>query len=107
MTWIKNKIYTHPSGTTAKESVWSGRDDKVIVEEETTVPHGWIQWEGTNVCMDIHCICGEHLHVDADFCYYIKMLCCGRIYCVGQNVMLYEIDYVPENVIEVKPDDNT
>ena len=21
-------------------------------------PHGWIQWKGTGVCMDVHCKCG-------------------------------------------------
>lgn len=35
-------------------------------------PHGWIQWKGTSVCMDVHCACGAHGHVDADFAYTLK-----------------------------------
>lgn len=41
--------------------------------------HGWIQWKGTDVCMDVHCKCGEHSHLDAEFAYYIKCPKCGSI----------------------------
>lgn len=54
-------------------------------------PHGWIQWKGTNVCMDVHCACGELTHVDADFAYVIKCGACGRMYGTGMNVVLVEI----------------
>ena len=47
-------------------------------------PHGWIQWKGTNVCMDIHCRCGEISHIDAEFCYYVKCPYCNTVYfCNG------------------------
>ncbi len=29
--------------------------------------HGWLQWKGTDACMDIHCKCGTLSHIDADF----------------------------------------
>jgi len=32
-------------------------------------PHAWIQWKGTDVCMDVRCSCGNHGHVDADFAF--------------------------------------
>jgi hypothetical protein len=33
--------------------------------------HGWIQWKGTDVCMDIHCECGTLSHIDGEFAYII------------------------------------
>lgn len=51
---------------------------------------GWIQWKGTNVCMDIQCICGRHGHVDSDF-FYTYRCGCGRLFAVGQNVRLIEL----------------
>jgi hypothetical protein len=53
--------------------------------------HGWIQWKGTNVCMDVHCKCGAHCHVDADFAYHLKCPHCGRVYTTGCNVKLIEL----------------
>lgn len=50
--------------------------------------HGWIQWKGTDVCVDLHCICGFHGHIDADFFYNYKCRECGRKYAVGQNIKL-------------------
>lgn len=60
-------------------------------EDDVPLPHGWIQWKGTNVCMDVHCVCGALGHVDADFCYFIRCVNCGRTYGVGGNVRLYEL----------------
>lgn len=51
-------------------------------------PHGWIQWKGTNVCMDIHCECGHHSHIDADFAYYVKCPACQKVYMVNGHVEL-------------------
>lgn len=53
--------------------------------------HGWIQWKGTSVCMDIHCKCGRHGHMDADFFYHYACPTCGRRYAVGQVVKLIEL----------------
>lgn len=54
-------------------------------------PHAWIQWKGTEVCMDVHCACGAHGHVDADFAYHLKCPHCGRVYTTGQNIKLIEL----------------
>ena len=55
-------------------------------------PHGWIQWKGTEVCMDVHCTCGELTHIDADFCYQVKCCACGQLYQVDPNVRLKPVD---------------
>jgi hypothetical protein len=53
-------------------------------------PNGWIQWKGTSICIDLHCICGEMSHMDVDFFYHFECAC-GRKYAVGQNVTLIEL----------------
>lgn len=61
-----------------------------------TEPYGWIQWKGTDVCIDIHCKCGHHGHVDTDFFYHYVCPKCGTKYSVGQNVKLIEL--TPEEI---------
>lgn len=53
-------------------------------------PHSWVQWKGSEVCMDVHCACGVHGHVDASFVYALKCLACGRVYFVNPYVELVE-----------------
>lgn len=65
-----------------------------------TEAYGWIQWKGTDVCMDIHCICGAHGHIDADFAYYIECPHCGRVYATGQNIKLIELDAANKEFVE-------
>jgi len=55
-------------------------------------PHGWIQWKGTDVCLDIHCSCGAHSHIDGDFMYFVQCPACKKIYEVNGNVQLIERD---------------
>jgi hypothetical protein len=40
----------------------------------------FVQWKGTNVCLDLHCVCGYHGHLDGDFAYYLRCGECGRVY---------------------------
>lgn len=54
--------------------------------------YGFIQWKGTSVCMDTHCKCGYHGHVDRDFFYCWQCSQCGRKYRVGSNIKLIELN---------------
>lgn len=61
--------------------------------------HGWIQWKGTMVCIDLHCKCGHHGHFDGEFFYFYECPNCKAKYAVGQNVKLIpltveQIEYV-------------
>lgn len=49
-------------------------------------PHGWIQWKGTQVCMDFHCPCGHFGHIDDEFTYWIRCGGCGQVYWANGNV---------------------
>ena len=58
--------------------------------------HLWIQWKGTDVCCDIQCKCGAHLHFDGGFFYEFICGSCGRKYATGAHVRIYELDEVSE-----------
>lgn len=66
--------------------------DAVYPRDNPQTPsYGWIQWKGTDVCMDVHCKCGHLAHVDAGFFYFYKCPACGSHYAVGQNIKLIEL----------------
>lgn len=65
---------------------------EVYSKDKVEGPYGWIQWKGTDVCIDLHCKCGFHGHVDDEFFYYWECPKCGMLYAVGQNVRLLELD---------------
>lgn len=50
--------------------------------------HAWVQWKGTDACMDLHCPCGTHSHLDAMFAYYVSCPVCGAVYFVNGHVEL-------------------
>lgn len=54
-------------------------------------PHGWIQWKGTNVCVDLHCSCGEQSHVDDDFVYSFRCRC-GKLWGLDPSITLVPLD---------------
>ena len=62
--------------------------DSKLYENE---PHAWIQWKGTNVCMDVHCPCGFMGHIDHDFAYLYRCRECGQHYAVGGSVKLFPL----------------
>lgn len=51
-------------------------------------PHAWIQWKGTQVCMDVHCTCGAHTHLDAEFAYSVQCGACGQVWAMCANVRM-------------------
>lgn len=72
--------------------------DTVYENDNPETPaYGWIQWKGTDVCIDLRCICGTHGHIDGDFVYSVKCKDCGRKYAMGQNVKMIPLD-TPELV---------
>ena len=78
-----------------KDQAWSIQDMK------TDQPHGWIQWKGTDVCMDVRCKCGEYSHIDADFAYYVKCPKCGTVYFCNGHIEFIEIKEEPEDCVVI------
>lgn len=50
----------------------------------------FIQWKGTDVCMDFHCRCGQSSHLDDDFAYSVRCPHCGRTFDLGTQVRAIE-----------------
>ena len=59
-------------------------------------PHGWIQWKGTDVCMDIYCVCGKHSHIDEQFAYHVKCPACHRVYSCNGHIEFILLEEPPE-----------
>lgn len=53
-------------------------------------PYAWIQFKGSDLCMDVHCKCGEHTHIDGDFIYFVKCGKCGTVYELNGHIELIE-----------------
>ena len=68
---------------------------------EPTQPgaRGWLQWKGTEACIDITCPCGYEAHFDGSFCYHVKCPQCNQVYEVGGHVRLYPLDWEPPHTI--------
>ena len=54
-------------------------------------PHAFIQWKGTDVCMDCYCVCGEQFHIDAGFAYAVQCRHCGKRFEMSAMIEMREI----------------
>lgn len=52
----------------------------------------FIQWKGTEVCMDLNCPCGRQSHLDAMFAYFVQCPKCDTIYQLGTQVRLFKVE---------------
>lgn len=50
----------------------------------------FIQWKGTEVCMDVVCLCGEGFHLDVDFAYAARCPYCQRVLVFGTQVSVVD-----------------
>lgn len=62
-----------------------------------TTPEGsdarmFIQWKGTDVCMDFYCECGTHVHGDGYGAYNVECGACGAFYEMGTQVIAKKVD---------------
>ncbi|WP_145670196.1 hypothetical protein [Bradyrhizobium stylosanthis] len=76
--------------------------------EET---HAFIQWKGTDVCMDFHCECGAHNHFDGYFAYTVKCQHCGAVWEMPHYLKPRKADqrtyeYWRENPQKLEPDED-
>lgn len=60
-------------------------------------PHGWIQFKGTEICIDIRCKCGELSHYDGGFMYFIKCPHCGQVYEANGHIQLIPVEHPGED----------
>jgi len=66
-------------------------ENKVLEEDNKPEVYWSIQHKGSYLCMDLHCKCGSHLHIDEEFVYYVECLDCKRVYMIGQRILAFEL----------------
>ena len=54
--------------------------------DDTPLPYAFVQWKGTNVCMDFQCECGANCHFDGFFAYTVECPHCHLVYRMPSNV---------------------
>ena len=75
-------------------------------------PWVFLQWKGTDACLDFHCLCGNENessgvgHFDGYGAYYLKCMRCLRVYELPTDLKL-ELASEDEPYMEVWPDENT
>ena len=47
----------------------------------------FIQWKGTDLCMDFTCPCGAQGHYDGYFAYVVRCPSCGSTFQMGAQVI--------------------
>jgi hypothetical protein len=61
-------------------------------ELEGSAARMFIQWKGTDVCLDFWCPCGSGGHFDGYGAYSLRCPDCGRTFDLGQQVLVRETD---------------
>ncbi len=74
-------------------------------------PSVFVQWKGTDVCMDFHCECGAHCHFDGYFAYTVKCLHCETVWEMPQTIYPRKVnsktnEYWVENPQHLEPDED-
>jgi hypothetical protein len=58
----------------------------------------FVQWKGTDLCMDFYCDCGHHSHVDGDFIYAVQCPVCDAIYEMPTDIPLKRVEHTEYEV---------
>jgi hypothetical protein len=60
----------------------------------------FIQWKGTDVCLDFRCECGAEGHLDSDFAYSLRCAECGKSWSMPHTIQLVESDgsHTPKDI---------
>lgn len=65
------------------------------------LPSVFVQWKGTEVCLDFHCLCGKGGHFHGDFAYGLRCRFCQRVYTMPETLTLIEGEPANEIVQDV------
>lgn len=55
-------------------------------------PDAFIQWKGTNACIDLYCTCGEQFHFDGYFAYELTCGHCGQTYEMPNMLRVHPVE---------------
>jgi len=97
----------HPKNKSAAEPVGDSSSAITVVAQENnpTRSGAFIHWNASKVYLDIHCACGRTTYiVDADFCYRIQCVNCGRLYACNPYIRLRPIKTKAPETLITSPD---
>lgn len=89
-----------------------GDDKNFDLNVEPDEPHAFVQYKGTDICMDFHCECGAQCHFDGDFAYVVQCPHCKAkwemppILYPRRAVAGKTYEYWLDNPKELEPDDD-
>lgn len=66
-----------------------------FIEDTPTQPYVFLQWKGTDACLDFFCECGFSGHFDGYFAHYIRCRNCGAIYEMPVYLQPRRVDSAP------------
>ena len=55
-------------------------------------PDAFIQWKGTDACIDLYCTCGEQFHFDGYFAYELTCGHCGQTYEMPNMLRVHPVE---------------
>ena len=62
-------------------------NDRILDPVPGTDATMFIQWKGTEVCLDFYCPCGHRGHLDAGFAYFVRCPACETVFEMGTQVL--------------------
>src|ERR1051325_4443271 len=65
--------------------------EAAVADGSTGRPWSFVQWKGTELCMDFTCVCGRSGHIDDSFCYFLRCPSCERVYELAPVVSVREV----------------
>jgi hypothetical protein len=76
---------------------WSWRREQIAEPTGTaaTKPSTFVQWKGTDLCMDLNCECGCHSHTDSYFGYHAECPSCHAVYEMPTDLALVRVASAP------------
>lgn len=77
-----------------------------IPGDEVPGTNVFIQYKGTDLCADLYCDCGTHLHYDGYFAYAVKCWGCGSVWELPQMVTMKKVESSRWTPILLEKDDD-
>jgi uncharacterized Zn finger protein len=72
---------------------------------EQPATNAFIQWKGTDLCMDFSCECGESGHFDGAFAYAVRCRNCGAVWEMPAVVFPRKSERADLLVVELETED--
>ncbi len=71
-------------------------------------PNTYVQWQGSDLCLDFNCPCGNWGHLDVGFLFALRCASCGRSWRIAPALLVSELkegDPQPRTVIDLPKSD--